>query len=118
MGAPGDENLGTGEVLAKILEFSTWWSGIEEPKRKGCVTSIVESKAFETLCMCVILFNSGFVAYIADWEMKRNTANDGSGTETPGAHTILELTFNGFFLFELVLKIICHRGYFFVNQDM
>lgn len=110
MGASG-KNAYNARILTKILETSEWWSTIEEPQRSGCCFRITNSKPFGSVVMSLILFNSAFIAYIADYEMKN------IGKDTPPMHTYLELIFTSFFFLELLLRLVAHRLFFFVNAE-
>jgi hypothetical protein len=113
MGASGEiPHHMNSKLMDKIVGISLWWSSIEEPERTGYLAGLVTSHAFDCLCMSVIVVNTVFVAYVADWEIKN------IGTEKPVLYSELELCFTGFFLLELMLRLYVHRLYFFVNDDM
>lgn len=98
--------------LECMVVFVKWWDGLDEPERKSCLSKAVLSSRFESLCVLVIVLNSMFVAYTANWEMQ----NLGQGL--PTSFMWIENAFLTFYTIELILRLIVHRLYFFVNSDM
>merc|ERR1719352_1012189 len=101
--------------MAHAYLFDKWWSRLEEPECKGCLKSFVKSNIFESLCATAIVLNSFFIAYTADWEMRRVGQ---LGDEDAQWIKTQELCFVIFYIIELVLRISVHRLYFFINEDM
>jgi hypothetical protein len=58
-----------------------------------------------------ILGNSAFVAWTSDWEIKH------VGKKPPSMFLVMEYAFLAFFLFELLLRILVHRAFFFCKND-
>jgi hypothetical protein len=99
-------------ILQPMLRIAAWWDSLEEPSRYGCLQRIVGSSGFETICASVIVANSLFVAYTANWEMSHLN-------ETPPMLAkIGEYLFAGYYAVELCMRLALHRLYFFVNADM
>lgn len=98
--------------LKKVLDAAEWWDQLEEPQRQGCLYRFVSSSPFATTSSLVILLNSVFVAITADWEMQH------LGMEPPITFKVVERCFLAFFSLELVLRLVVHRCFFFLNEDM
>jgi len=86
------------------------WDAIQEPPRTGCLATLVAHSKFGQLSIAVIVCNAGFMAYVANHDISNP---EGGQTEFIQSAEIFFLTF---FLLELVLKLVVHRGYFFVND--
>jgi hypothetical protein len=83
---------------------------IKEPVRTGQLASISQSKAFEAVVLVVIFVNCGYMAYSADYGVK----NPG---KAPSSEVFADWYFQIFYTMELVIKLIVHRAYFFVNEN-
>jgi len=91
------------------------WEGdfdLKEPERSGALASVLMSSRFQFLCAFVIVLN-GLVAVI-----NANAAIQDRFGSSRSTFWILETVFLCFYAFELVLKLLVHRWYFFVNKDM
>jgi hypothetical protein len=98
--------------LHLVMTVSAWYNGIEEPRRTSYLAKVVKSNTFETTCGFVILVNSIFVAVTADWEIKN------IGATLPSSLKVAEWFFVCFYILELILRLIAHRGYFFIAGDV
>jgi len=92
---------------------------LKEPERKGRLHDICTSKGFEFSCTLVIVLNAICSAYQADSEIQRiaKAKNGTLSTKLNNEFAWAEAAFCIFYLVELALKIILHRGYFFINQE-
>jgi len=108
--------------------LSTKWTDIfnfiytlDEPPRSGRVSRIVKNGWFTTFCFTVIVLNSLFMLVVADWEMTNALTHHGQvGKDLSfgfNVYTVLNSTFNIFYLCELLMKLYVHRLYFFWNSD-
>jgi len=80
-------------------------------KDYGCLIRIAENRKFKSWCMLVLMFNSGMIAYTADWQLKQPGAGE------PLVFAVLEISCLCWFFIELLIRIQAHRCYFFVNAD-
>jgi len=88
-----------------------WLSKFEEPRRYGCLASIVDSAAFEAVAMLIICANISFAIYTANWQYEHLS-------ERPTATMqVVEIGFCCWFAVELLSRFAVHRAYFFVGPD-
>lgn len=92
-----------------------WIAHMEEPSRHGVLAKIANSKMFEALSAAVIFTNVFFTIWATNDTAGRVQAGLTAESRT---QFVSEWAFGTFFLAELVLKLIVHRLYFFVNNDM
>lgn len=98
-------------VLVKLVALSNWFAELKEPERKWCFARIIDGSKFSTLCLLVILANAILIIIVSDYEIQH------LGEAIPEDWEILELSLTIFYGCELLLKIIVHRLYFFVNEE-
>lgn len=115
----GDEHIiaayhaafGKGRWVSTLHNLFTWLSELEEPERTGSLFNFVNSQRFRALCTLVIVFN-GIVASVAvDEEIHNGSNEDQQWTDT------VEIFFLIFYAIEIGMKLVVHRGYFFVNDE-
>eukprot|EP00931_Biecheleriopsis_adriatica_P116739 TRINITY_DN92340_c0_g1_i1.p1 TRINITY_DN92340_c0_g1~~TRINITY_DN92340_c0_g1_i1.p1 ORF type:complete len:684 (-),score=114.35 TRINITY_DN92340_c0_g1_i1:30-2054(-) len=99
-------------ALSRIAAFVEQF---HEPERTGRLAAIIDSNAFATLTVSVISFNSIFIAITTDYEISNLGADS---LKPPLWMIVIDLALAVFYLFELALKLMVHRGYFFCNEDM
>ncbi|CAE7730453.1 Scn11a [Symbiodinium sp. CCMP2456] len=98
-------------IVREITKSLEWWSSLEEPKRSGFVYKLVESRSFWCLSIFVILVNAFSITRLIDISL----AEDAGG---PGALLSVELFCLTFYIVELVLRLLVHRLYFFINDNL
>eukprot|EP00929_Paragymnodinium_shiwhaense_P116445 TRINITY_DN8599_c0_g1_i1.p1 TRINITY_DN8599_c0_g1~~TRINITY_DN8599_c0_g1_i1.p1 ORF type:complete len:779 (+),score=176.52 TRINITY_DN8599_c0_g1_i1:131-2467(+) len=98
----------------------SWWSGIAEPRRTGCLAALEQHKVFELLCAIVIMANTLFIVFTTNADMSATMA----GSPSVNAYTLytisgskLEKFFFVFYVCELTLRLWVHKHYFFCNED-
>jgi len=108
-------------IYNQVREHSQydWLNGVlevcqnlKEPERTGVLNQAIESSAFKVGIFLGIISNCIYTVFTTDWEMKNIRATK------PPFMTAMELAYLCFFLIEVVLKLLVHRCYFFVNKDM
>lgn len=97
--------------LEKLVAISSWFSELKEPERTSCFSRIVDGHKFSTLCLLVILANAILIIIVSDYEIQH------LGESIPEDWEGLELSLTIFYGVELMLKILVHRLYFFVNEE-
>lgn len=98
-------------ILVKLVALSNWFAELKEPQRTWCFARIIDGNKFSTLCLLVILANAILIIIVSDYEIQH------LGETIPEDWEILELSLTIFYGCELLLKIIVHRLYFFVNEE-
>jgi len=101
-------------ILSIVDAFERCWQ-LEEPERSGCLARVVRSNFFGMLCGAVIFANAIFILYATDYEMQNLHQPISSDAEKI---SVAELLLASFYVFELFLKLIVHRFYFFWNSEM
>eukprot|EP00747_Dinoflagellata_sp_TGD_P193994 gnl/TRDRNA2_/TRDRNA2_60900_c0_seq1.p1 gnl/TRDRNA2_/TRDRNA2_60900_c0~~gnl/TRDRNA2_/TRDRNA2_60900_c0_seq1.p1 ORF type:complete len:643 (+),score=124.77 gnl/TRDRNA2_/TRDRNA2_60900_c0_seq1:56-1984(+) len=97
---------------AMVLRLVEFCMSLEEPERTGHLADFVRSRSFDIVSTTVILFNAIFMAYSANYDIQHIEAG-------PTAFILdAERFFACFFTLELVLKLMVHKAYFFVNDHM
>lgn len=91
---------------------------LEEPPRSGRLHSLVSSPGFENLSSMIIMMNALFVAYTSDVEMSSLKPSTLVSPEPAPFILVCEKFFFGWYLIELLFRILVHRCYFFFNKDM
>lgn len=99
----------------KALRTWAWWSGLKEPKRSGFICGMIHNKFFDVFVTLVIVANSIYTGYQANYEMEVLGTPEESG---PGSDRWLEPLFLAVFSLEMMAKIYVHRQYTFCNEDM
>eukprot|EP00429_Kryptoperidinium_foliaceum_P082482 CAMPEP_0176213856 /NCGR_PEP_ID=MMETSP0121_2-20121125/15875_1 /TAXON_ID=160619 /ORGANISM="Kryptoperidinium foliaceum, Strain CCMP 1326" /LENGTH=438 /DNA_ID=CAMNT_0017552933 /DNA_START=1 /DNA_END=1317 /DNA_ORIENTATION=- len=95
----------------QLLALREAWSNLEEPERTGFLKRLVYSRAFEVIITLSIVANTMCTTYQADFEIQHLGA-------TPPVGVIMDGTFLAIFAMEMLLKLVVHRWYFFVNDEM
>eukprot|EP00435_Cladocopium_sp_Y103_P045326 s1719_g13.t1 len=103
-------------ILSVADTFERCWQ-IEEPERTGCLAKVVKSNFFGMVCGAVIFANAIFILYATDYEMQ-NLHQPVSSESEKISVSVAELLLASFYVFELFLKLIVHRFYFFWNSEM
>jgi len=98
-------------MLKKVFDVLDWWYGLNEPTRTGPVSALVESTAFQTVTMLVVLSNCFFIMLV------KNHGMEHIGEEMPAEFFLLECVYAVYFTLELALRLISHRMWFFMNDD-
>lgn len=88
-----------------------WFSSIKEPPRLGCMANLVTSKRFEFFTLLVIFLNSAQTIIYTNWQMEH------LDTKRPTYMLATEACFTTFYTFELLLRLLVHRLYFFWNGE-
>jgi len=101
-------------ILNIVDTFERCWQ-LEEPERTGCLAKVVKSNFFGMVCGAVIFANAIFILYATDYEMQNLQQPVSSDAEKM---SVAELLLASFYVFELLLKLIVHRFYFFWNAEM
>jgi len=83
----------------------------EEPERSGCLFRTVHSLAFERLVGAVIVLNAMFIGGSLQWSIEHPM------DDLPLSYRVLEMCFLSFYGLELLLKLMIHRFYFFINEE-
>jgi len=91
-------------------KYLNYWYSLEEPPRTGLLARIVKSAQFNWLVISVIFVNCFYQWYQSNEEVKSAVKSDEIGT--------VEVCFWGFYTFEVFIKLIVHRAYFFCNDDL
>lgn len=100
-------------IVRAILFFENMlkrWES-DRPPRPDCLSQLAVSPSFEFLCMLVILFNSVFIAVLADWEMNH------IGKDQPQGFAVAEVCFICYFALEVLLRLWAYGWYFFFNRE-
>lgn len=98
--------------VPKFLQpLAIWLASLEEPERTGMIADFVAGRAFENLCMAVIVINTATIFYTTNYSITN------LNSELPVSIKVLEYLFTVLYVFELLCKIIVHRLYFFCNSD-
>jgi voltage-gated sodium channel len=104
----------TGKLLNKMHLRGTvdWFYSLEEPEREGPLSKIVLSGSFNGFFTFIIVVNCVFTLFAVDHGI-RNWDED-----PPDWFQTVEIIFLVLYSIELVMKLIVHRLYFFVNEEM
>eukprot|EP00929_Paragymnodinium_shiwhaense_P058085 TRINITY_DN29096_c0_g1_i1.p1 TRINITY_DN29096_c0_g1~~TRINITY_DN29096_c0_g1_i1.p1 ORF type:complete len:971 (-),score=197.99 TRINITY_DN29096_c0_g1_i1:83-2995(-) len=88
-----------------------WWLELIEPERSGALNDLKNAPWFEKLTMTVIMVNAGSIVYGTNW------AIENLNQSPPMAMMALEAFFTIYYIVELGIRLLVHKGYFFINQD-
>ncbi|CAE7452790.1 Scn10a [Symbiodinium natans] len=99
------------QCLQSLVAWMEWFQQLQEPNRRYCFARMVDGNKFSTLCLLVILANAFLIIIVSDYELSN------LGQPIPEDWERLELGLTIFYAFELTLKILVHRMYFFVNNE-
>eukprot|EP00440_Ansanella_granifera_P014753 gb/GFBE01016038.1/.p1 GENE.gb/GFBE01016038.1/~~gb/GFBE01016038.1/.p1 ORF type:complete len:759 (+),score=135.23 gb/GFBE01016038.1/:1-2277(+) len=97
-----------GWILAALYD---WWNNLKEPPRTSCLGRVVTHSAFTAASFIAILANTVVIVVDSNRLLKDPYAPDDS------TWVAIRLAFTVFYTVELVLKLLVHRLYFFVNQE-
>lgn len=86
-------------------------AALQEPPRSGYLADIVTSRMFEVISSLVICCNTLITIVDTNWQMQNESYN------SPAALQTLEMGFTSCYFVEVVLKILVHRCFFFINED-
>lgn len=95
------------------LRTSAWWNSLVEPPRSGLLHSLTESKPFRCWTWFVIIVNSIVVTLMTDWMIEHGK----EGAAMPWSYVIIDYVCLACYLVELILCLMVHRWYFFVNES-
>jgi len=98
-------------ILLSISAFIDAVNSLKEPERHGCLARFVKSQIFGMLSTTVILSNAVFIFFATDYEM----ANISEAT--PSYIKITDFVLSSFYVVEVGLKLLVHRGFFFWNIE-
>mmetsp|Transcript_97 Transcript_97/g.340 ORF Transcript_97/g.340 Transcript_97/m.340 type:complete len:753 (+) Transcript_97:25-2283(+) len=96
------------QTLWWAIEF---WLTLTEPPRTSVLASIVASVLFDWLGMAVIVCHTVFTILYTNWEIQH------FGQEPPVAAVATEVSFQSFYIVEVLLRLLVHRLYFFCNYE-
>jgi len=85
--------------------------GWDEPPRSGWLYHLLHSMSFERMLAGVIVLNAVFMGIVLDENIKNPQDN------TTQFIKVVEVAFLVFYGLELVVKLMVHRLYFFVNDE-
>jgi len=91
----------TKKSLGLLLSYLDFVEGLQEPEREGCLANFIQSRCFEICYSTVIVGNAAYMAYSADQI---------SAVEWEFAFVIA-------YTVEIILKLMVHKLYFFVNSN-
>jgi hypothetical protein len=97
------------DVLIMLDKWYTAWLNVKEPERTGILADIESSNVFDAIVCTVIIANCVMMTISADFEI----AELGNSSEWV---TTWELPFLVFYTFEIIVKLVVHRGYFFLGR--
>jgi len=92
------------------LSLRKWLKNLDEPVRTGSLAGLVASTHFECVILVLIISNCVFTIYAANYVMDHP---EGMNSWMLAA----DICFCVAFLFELVLRIVVHRLFFFCSGD-
>ena len=98
-------------ILLSISACIDAVNSLKEPERHGCLARFVKSQLFGMLSTTVILCNAVFIFFATDYEM----ANISEAT--PSGIKITDFVLSSFYVVEVGLKLLVHRGFFFWNIE-
>eukprot|EP00930_Biecheleria_cincta_P059518 TRINITY_DN45235_c0_g1_i1.p1 TRINITY_DN45235_c0_g1~~TRINITY_DN45235_c0_g1_i1.p1 ORF type:complete len:655 (+),score=120.89 TRINITY_DN45235_c0_g1_i1:153-1967(+) len=99
------------QIVQCLVRSLTWLDGVKEPARGGRVFDFLYSSCFEICSFSVIAIHAMFATALANFEITRD------GEEPPPLFQSAEMCFLCFYVFELILRGMVHRLYFFVNDQ-
>mmetsp|Transcript_106533 Transcript_106533/g.306333 ORF Transcript_106533/g.306333 Transcript_106533/m.306333 type:complete len:672 (+) Transcript_106533:94-2109(+) len=98
-------------LMERITSALRWAHSLDEPERTSFLARAIHSQPFDIVCMAFIGMNALYIAYTTDHEMQH------LGEAPTKTMLFIELAFMLFYAMELVLKLIVHRMYFFINAE-
>ncbi|CAE7518730.1 CACNA1E [Symbiodinium natans] len=98
-------------TIASFVMFCAWLLDLKEPERTGRLARAVDSTAFAFLSTVVILANAVFILYATDYEMQHLS------NPTNAQIRSVDLSLAGFYVVEVLLKLIVHKLFFFWNSE-
>eukprot|EP00429_Kryptoperidinium_foliaceum_P004176 CAMPEP_0176011736 /NCGR_PEP_ID=MMETSP0120_2-20121206/5435_1 /TAXON_ID=160619 /ORGANISM="Kryptoperidinium foliaceum, Strain CCMP 1326" /LENGTH=566 /DNA_ID=CAMNT_0017344603 /DNA_START=51 /DNA_END=1751 /DNA_ORIENTATION=- len=107
----GDQDTYMTRMSLLLLRYIDWFQGLKEPHRDGLLARFVDGKMFNLLCFVVITLNAVFIVVTTDYEIAYRNS------ELPQYMMYCEIAFMGFYIVELCLKLVVHRGFFLVGPD-
>lgn len=98
-------------LIASFVMFCAWLLDRKEPERNGCLARAVRSPYFALLSTVVILANAVVILYATDYEMQNLNQ-----PTNPQIRSV-DLALAGFYVVEVLLKLIVHKLFFFWNSE-
>mmetsp|Transcript_81137 Transcript_81137/g.235371 ORF Transcript_81137/g.235371 Transcript_81137/m.235371 type:complete len:563 (+) Transcript_81137:79-1767(+) len=98
-------------MAVPLLQLMELFNSLKEPKRDGLLARIVDGKLFNLLCFLIIGLNAVFIVITTDYEMTHRNS------ELPEYMEYCEIAFMVFYVVELALKLVVHRGFFLIGPD-
>eukprot|EP00439_Symbiodinium_sp_Y106_P058137 s2433_g8.t1 len=98
-------------LIASFVMFCAWLLDRKEPERNGCLARAVRSSYFALLSTVVILANAVVILYATDYEMQN------LNQPTNAQIRSVDLCLAGFYVVEVLLKLIVHKLFFFWNSE-
>lgn len=99
-----------------LTQWVAWWQQREEPERTGFVSSFVDSQAFQSFILLVIMCNTFWIISTTDDDMATALAG-GVNCHMGGVTLIGEVVFGCIYIVELSLKLWVHKLYLFTHGD-
>jgi len=99
------------QMVIDLDKYLMWFSNIEEPPRSGFLANIVLSRAFDIFTTCIICCNTLATVMDTNWQMQNQSYN------LPYAMQAAEVAFTACYFAEVLLKIMVHRCYYFLNKE-
>jgi hypothetical protein len=101
----------------RIVTWYDWWKDLKEPPRDSCLHHFIESKNFNLFCVLVIVLNAGLIISNTNKGFEATSSGNTRDNDAASVEAILEYSFLCFYCIELILKLLVHRFYFFLNED-
>lgn len=98
------------EVFGMFGYALSWWERRCEPPRSGLCKDIVDNRFFQQFIFLVIAVNCIYTVLDTDWHMQHLTDK----RTFPNVERVFLLIFCA----ELSLRLVVHRLYYFINEDM
>eukprot|EP00929_Paragymnodinium_shiwhaense_P002113 TRINITY_DN102302_c0_g1_i1.p1 TRINITY_DN102302_c0_g1~~TRINITY_DN102302_c0_g1_i1.p1 ORF type:complete len:662 (+),score=106.08 TRINITY_DN102302_c0_g1_i1:50-2035(+) len=103
-------------VASCIQTIVDWWLEAREPDRNGFLARVVDHRLFEILSALAIGTNTVFICVVANADMNSVSSAD-ADSKPPAWQKQTEWGFIVFYLLELAMRMLAHRGYFFINDN-
>jgi len=97
-------------IIGQPLRFST---KRKEPQRHGCLAGIVLSDKFELAVGVVISLYVVFTIIVTNYLLQHRV----DASQLPGAVQVVDYMFEGAYVLEVVLRLMVHRIFYFLNDD-
>jgi len=97
-----------GKAFGPVQALVSACEQLDEPERSGLLASFINAVGFEIIVVCMIFANCIYTIMTTNWEVAH------IGQERPHVLKIIDNTFLGFYLLELILRLLVHRCFFFL----